>query len=91
MMLKFDGIEKVAIVDKDGATNPNIGTNHDCSSNYLTFKILEERDSKKIYVNDYKGRIVGYIDCDAQNQIISEYSYGDVIETMKWFCENYEF
>lgn len=90
-MLKFEGTAKVAIVDKNGETNPNIGTDHDDASNYLTFKLWEKNGRKRIYANDYKRRTVGYIDCNEENQIVSEYSYGDNIETMKWFCANYEF
>ena len=90
-MIKFEKIAKVAIIDKNGETNPNIGTNRDDDSNYLTFKLWEKNGRKRIYANDYKRRSVGYIDCNAENQIVSEYSYGDNVETMKWFRANYEF
>lgn len=90
-MINFEAIAKVAIVDKNGETNPNIGTDHDDASNYLTFKLWEKNGRKRIYVNDYKRRTVGYIDCNAENQIVSEYLYGENIETMKWFCTKYEF
>lgn len=90
-MIKFEKIAKVAIIDKNGETNPNIGTTRDDDSNYLTFKLWEKNGRKRIYANDYKRRSVGYIDCNAENQIVSEYSYGDNVETMKWFRANYEF
>lgn len=90
-MIKFDGVAKVAIVNKDGVANPCVGTDHDSESNYLIFKLWQKNGYKRIYASDYRRRRVGYIDCNAGNQIVSEFSYGDNIETMKWFRANYEF
>ena len=90
-MIKFENIAKVAIVDKNGETNPFTGTEKDDPSNYLIFKMWEKNGYRRIYVNDYKKRTVAYIDCNANNSAESEYSKGDIIETIKYFIENYEF
>lgn len=90
-MIKFENIAKVAIVNKNGETNPYIGTEKDDSSNYLTFKMWKKNGYKRIYVNDYQRRTVAYIDCNANNSVESEYSKGNIIETIKYFIENYEF
>lgn len=63
----------------------------DDPSNYLIFKMWEKNGYRRIYVNDYKKRTVAYIDCNANNSVESEYSKGDIIETIKYFIENYEF
>ena len=47
-MINFEAIAKVAIVDKNGETNPNIGTDHDDASNYLTFNRREIEAKLKI-------------------------------------------
>ena len=46
---------------------------------------------RRIYINDYKGRSVGYIDLNINNSLNLEYSKGEVVETAKYFLENYEF
>lgn len=91
MKHKFENMAKVAIVDKNGETNPFTGTEKDDPSNYLIFKMWEKNGYKRIYVNDYKKRTVAYIDCTENNSVESEYSKGDIIETIKYFIENYEF
>ena len=89
-MIKFEKMAKVAIRNK-GEVNPNCGTEHDDESNYLIFKLWEKNGYKRIYANNYKKASVGYIDCNNNNQIVSGYSKGEVIETIKYFKENYEF
>lgn len=42
-------------------------------------------------MNDYNRRTVGYIDINNNNSIETSYSRGEVVETAKWFLENYEF
>ncbi len=74
-----------------GETNPNIGTDRDDESNYFVFNMWEKYGKKRIYINDYKRRSVGYIDCDDNNKLVSEYSRGAVVETAVWFRENYTF
>lgn len=91
MKHKFENAAKVAIVDKNGETNPFTGAEKDDPSNYLIFKMWEKNGYRRIYVNDYKKRTVAYIDCNANNSVESEYSKGDIIETIKYFIENYEF
>lgn len=49
----FDGFAKVAKTDK-----------YDTDSAYLTFKLWEKGDKKRIYINDYKRRTLGYIEND---------------------------
>lgn len=89
-MKKFTTFAKVAIIDKDGNTNPWIGTKNDDESNYLTFKYWHKGNYKRIYTNDYKRRTVGYIDLVTE-EIISDYSNNsDYIRTMKFFLENFE-
>lgn len=90
-MIKFEGTSEIAIVDANGECNPNCGTSNDDGSNYLTFKMWEKYGHKRVYVSDYKNRTVGYINCNNNNQIVSEFSKGDFFETMKWFVANYEF
>lgn len=90
-MIKFERYAKVAIVDANGIHNPNCGTSNDDESNYLMFKLWEKNGYRRIYVNDYKRRTVGYIDCNNNNSIETEFSKGDFVETMKYFISNYEF
>lgn len=90
-MIKFERRAKVAIVDANGICNPNCGKENDDESNYLMFKLWEKYGRKRIYVSDYKTRTVGYIDCDNNNTIETEFSRGDFVETMKYFVTNYEF
>ncbi|WP_405345935.1 hypothetical protein [Ruminococcus sp.] len=47
----FEGFAKVAKCAE---------TYHDC--HFLTFKLWEKGDKKRIYINDYKRRTLGYIE-----------------------------
>lgn len=87
-MLKFEGQAKIAKVH-NGQVNPYIGTEYDSESNYFTFNLWEKGDKRRIYMNDYKRRSVGYIDLINGNEIVSENRDAD--ETAQWFLENYEF
>lgn len=49
----FEGIAKVVITGRE---------NYDEDSMYLTFKAWEKGNIKRIYINDYKRRTVGYIE-----------------------------
>lgn len=80
----------IPLIDHDGNINPYCGTDSDSSSNYLTFKYWEKDGYRRIYASDYKRRSVGYIDCNHGNRIVSEYSYGEYIETMKYFRKKYK-
>lgn len=87
---KFFSNVKVAKIE-NGETSTYTGTEFDSDSNYYTFTLWERYGKKRIYVNDYKRRTVGYIDCNNGNQIETEYAKGPVVETMSYFVENYEF
>lgn len=90
-MKKYTGkTVKVAIIDKDGETNPWVGTCNDDESNYLKFKYWSKGNYERIYVNDYKNRSVGYIDLKTE-EIETEYSVkSDYYKTMQYFLDNYE-
>lgn len=90
-MIKFKNTVKVAIVDENGISNVNCGTDNDDESNYLVFRMWEKYGRKRVYANNYKNNSVGYIDCNDGKKIVSSYSKGELFETMKWFRENYEF
>lgn len=74
---------------ENGETNPYIGTEYDSESNYLHFSLWEKYGKKRIYINDYKMRSVGHIDCLDGNRVNTDNKY--VRETAIWFVENYEF
>lgn len=86
-MKKFEGTELVAKVEK-GKTNMYVGTEYDSESNYLTFNLWERGNKRRIYMNDYKRRSVGYIDLVNGNEIVTDYTYAE--ETAEWFLKNYE-
>ena len=90
-MIKFERFAKVAIVDANGVCNPNCGSENDDESNYLVFKLWEKNGYKRVYAADYKKRTVGYIDCNSNKSIVSDFSKGEFFETMKYFIVNYEF
>lgn len=86
-MMKFEGMAKVAKIE-NGKTNMYVGTEFDSDSNYLTFNMWERGTKRRIYMNDYKGRSVGYIDLTKDNEIVTDYRYAE--ETAERFLENYE-
>ena len=88
--IKFEGRAKVAKII-NGKTNMWVGTEYDSDSNYFTFNLWEKGGKKRIYMNDYNRGTVGYIDMNNNNSIETSYSKGEVVETAKWFLENYEF
>ena len=89
-MKKFTGFEKVAVIDRDGNTNPWCGTDKDDESNYYVFKYWSKGVYERIYVNDYKHRTLGYIDLKTE-AIETDYSKNsDVMRTINFFLENYE-
>lgn len=81
---------KVPIINSRGEINPYCGTSKDSPSNYLYFSLWEKGPYKRVYANDYKKRSVGYIDLKKRNKIVSEYDFGDYIETMKCFKKYYK-
>lgn len=91
MKEKFEKCVKIAKRKNGKIYNENVGTERDSEANYFTFKLWERGDKKRVYVNDYKRRAVGYIDCKNNNCIVSDYSAGNEnYDTIKWFLENYE-
>lgn len=92
MKRKFnDTFAKIPKIKNGKLYNENVGTVLDSESNYLTFKVWEKGSKKRIYVNDYKCRTVGYIDCNNNNAIVCDYREGNENhDTIKWFLENYE-
>lgn len=85
-MKKFERTELIAKVE-NGKTNMYVGTEYDSESNYLTFNLWEKGNKRRIYMNDYKRRSVGYIDL-VSGEIVTDYSYAE--ETANWFLANYE-
>lgn len=86
--VKFDKNATVAKLE-NGKTNQYIGTEYDSESNYLYFSMWEKYGKKRIYINDYKRRSVGYIDCMNNNEIHADGKREE--ETAKYFIANYEF
>ena len=86
--IKFNGYAAVPKLS-NGETNPCIGTDYDRKCNYLYFSLWEKYGKKRIYINDYKRRTVGFIDCLNGNQIDTDNYY--VRETAEYFRERYEF
>lgn len=87
---KFEGIAKVAKII-NGKQAMYVGTEFDSDSNYFTFNLWERGSMRRIYINDYRRRSVGYIDLNNSNALETAFSKGEVIETANWFLDNYEF
>lgn len=88
--IKFERTAKVAKI-VNGKQSMYVGTEYDSDSNYFTFNLWERGNMRRIYINDYRRRSVGYIDINNNNSLVTEYSKGEVIETANWFISNYEF
>ena len=88
--IKFERSAKVAKI-LNGKTNMYVGTEFDSDSNYFTFNLWERGSKRRIYINDYNRRSVGYIDLNNSNRLETSFSKGEVIETANWFINNYEF
>lgn len=89
--IEFAGNAKIAKMH-NGETNPYIGTEYDSESNYLYFDRWEKYGKKRIYVNDYKGRAVAYIDCNNDNEIVTDFgSRSEEVETINHFIGAYVF
>lgn len=74
--------EKYAKVLKEG----NLGSSE---SDYFTFRRWEKGNYRRIYVNDYKRRTVGYINIDTKE--IEFYDTKEAKSEMQRFIEKYEF
>lgn len=88
--IKFEGTAKVAKI-VNGKQAMHVGTEFDSDSNYLTFNLWERGSMRRIYINDYRRRSVGYIDLNNNNKLETAFSKGEVIETANWFVNNYKF
>ena len=89
--IDFHKIAIVAIVDKFGHTNADYSAD-DRADFYLTFKLWEKNGYKRVYANDYKNRSVGYIDCNRDNAIVTDYSFSsDYYMSMQYFKAVYNF
>lgn len=84
--IKFDGRARVAKV-YNGEISQTVGTDNESESDFFTFSLWERGSMKRIYINDYKRRSMGYIDVTT-GQIVADSRYA--IETAKYFMEAYE-
>ena len=83
MKKEFTGIAKVERIDNMSGTD---------EAAYYTFKVWEKNEKKRIYVTDYKRRTIGYIDCNNENQIVTEYSQrSGQYATIVKFMDEYNF
>lgn len=57
-------------------------------SNYLTFRLWEKGDKKRIYINDYKTRTIGYIDI-LTGDVVIENSHGNSETEIDYAIENF--
>lgn len=62
----------------------------DQASKFVYFKLWEKGSKRRIYVNDYKRRSFGYIDCETKQYV--EIDHNNVIEeAVTRFMAEYEF
>ena len=87
--IKFDGTAIVGKVRKDESNPEEVEMS---GSNFYKFNLWEKGSKRRIYINDYQRRSMGYIDLNNNNEIEVNYSQdSDQYRTAKWFVENYEF
>lgn len=72
--IKFNGSAKIVIEE---------GYSDDVASKYLYFNEWIRSGKHRIYLNDYKRRTIGYIDCDDGNKIIIKDFHGAGEEKVK--------
>ena len=60
---------------------------------YLYFRYWEKKDKHRVYIKDYKGRDIGYIDLDRDDVVIIEDHQGsaraDIDRAVRIFMEDY--
>lgn len=83
----FEKFAKVPVM-YNGEVNPYIGTSNDSECNYFYFRRWERGPKRRIYINDYKGRTVGYIDM-LDGSVSADTRQG--METAYSFLEMYAF
>lgn len=84
--IKFEGRARIAKI-YNGEISQTVGTDNESESDFYTFNLWEHGAMKRIYINDYKRRGMGYIDVTT-GQIVADSRYA--IETAKYFMEAYE-
>lgn len=75
---EFKGFLRMETVDGAGAE-------------YVTVKLWQKSNKKRIYFNDYKGRNVGYIDCVENTTVYGDGFAKMYIPTIDAFKEQYAF
>lgn len=85
--IKFKGHARIAWIYK-GERSATLGTENESNCDYFVFNLWEKGSMKRIYINDYKRRSVGYIDV-VTGRIMSDNSYAR--ETAQSFMATYEF
>ena len=79
----FTGVAKVRRID-------SISGNDDAS--FYTFRLWEKGEKRRIYVNDYQRRNVGYIDLNHNNEVVTEFSKkSGQYQTILKFMEEYNY
>ena len=74
------------------AVVPMYEENYGQKSNYLYFKKWEKNDKKRIYINDYKRRTIGYIEDGQVNITDIQGIPHDLIDgVIKAFTDQYNF
>ena len=80
----FIGYAKMVVIGRE-----NYADDDDCK--YVSAKLWEKSDVRRIYFNDYKRRTVGYIDCLTKNIVSKDGFAKDFIPTMEKFAAEYAF
>ena len=65
------------------------GTNYDDGTTVTNFKLWENYGKKRIYVTDYQGRKLAYIDCNNNNSIEMLYDNTAVQKRTKEICDEF--
>lgn len=79
---KFDGSAKIL---KDGYSGES-------DSNFLNFNLWQKYGKKRIYINDYKGRTIGYLENDSYTEYDTQGNRESEIQgAIAKFRESYEF
>lgn len=62
-MKKFNGTKKIVIPGRDHY-------DFNDESRYIYFKYWEKSDKRRVYLNDYRRRTIGYIDCETKEFLL---------------------
>ena len=83
-MLKFEGMKKKVIAGRENYEESDKARN-------LIFKAWEKNEIRRIYINDYNRRALGYIDQNTEEIVINDRCglfKEEVDETIKSFIES---